>query len=98
MDKKMISHDSVVAREPDHLTSRIDVDESVILNVEAGAYYGLNEVASRIWELMVEPQPVYGILHQLQQEYAIDLETCEREVLACLQQLADEGLIRLIHE
>lgn len=97
MDRK-IDHDSVVAREPDHLTSRIDLHESVVLNVEAGAYFGLNEVASRIWELVAEPQPVSGILEQLQAEYAVDAETCERDVLACLQQLADEGLIRLIHE
>ena len=33
-------------------------DEAVILNLEDGAYYGLNEVAARVWKIVQEPRTV----------------------------------------
>ena len=36
-------------------------EESVILQLEEGMYYGLNSVGARIWELVQEPRTVREI-------------------------------------
>ena len=39
-------------------------EESVILHLEEGMYYGLNSVGARIWELLQEPRTVREIQQQ----------------------------------
>jgi len=70
-------------------------DEEVILHLQSGTYYGLNEVGTRIWHLMQEPKPVREIYQQLLSEYEIDADQCERDLLALLEQLADQHLVEV---
>lgn len=71
-----------------------DLDgETVILNLESGLYYGLDSVGTRIWNLIQEPRSVHDILGILLQEYDVQPERCEQDLLALLQELTDEGVI-----
>lgn len=66
-----------------------------ILDLKAGVYYGLDEVGARIWNLLQEPKIVSEIRHTLLEEYDVEPERCERDLLALLQRLADEGLVEV---
>lgn len=73
-------------------------DESVILNIEQGVYYGLNAVASRVWELVQQPRTVREICDQLMSEYEIEESSCTRDVLELLEHLHRWKLIELGEE
>ena len=69
--------------------------EAVILNMKSGVYCGLNEVGARIWQLIQEPVTIKRIRDTLLEEFNVEPLRCEREVLALLQQLTDQGLIEI---
>jgi coenzyme PQQ synthesis protein D (PqqD) len=67
--------------------------EVVALNIERGLCYGLNHAGSRVWRLLAEPTRVADLCGTLESEYAIDSETCRRQVLELLEDMRGEGLI-----
>ncbi len=72
--------------------------DAVILNLKTGIYHGLDAVGARIWHLLQEPRTVNDILNILIQEYEIESERCEREVVTLLQKLADVELVEVKNE
>lgn len=70
-------------------------DEAVVLNLEDGVYYGLNLVASRIWELVQQPRTVREIRNALLSEYEIEETACTRDLLDLLEQLKRWKLVEL---
>jgi hypothetical protein len=70
-------------------------DETVMMSLSRNNYYGLDEVGSRIWGLLAQPQTLAQLCTALQQEYVVDTETCQQEVTAFVQQLANEGLVNV---
>jgi hypothetical protein len=84
--------DSLVAQAPDLLASGMD-GETVLLSLEQGRYYGLEEVGSRIWELLAAPRRVGDVCATLCREYEVDAATCAADVLDFLRALAAEKMI-----
>ena len=85
---------SVVTAAKDQVSTDLG-GEVVILSLESGQYYGLNDVGSRIWELTQEPRSVAAIRDTILGEYEIDAEPCERDLLALLNDLSNAGLIQV---
>ncbi len=85
--------ETAVKRDSDQEFSMID-DEVVMLSLKNGEYYALNSVASRIWELIEERTSVREVVHQLQQEYEVDGETCLKETMECLYDFREKKLIK----
>ena len=75
------------------------VDRQVaLMSLQNGAYYGLDPVGSRIWELIARPQSIARVCAQLQQEYEITAPQCEPQVLGFLVKLAEADLVRVVTE
>lgn len=70
-------------------------DDLVILSVNRGRYYGTQIVGKRIWALLDNLIDVSDICDILTQEFEVDRPTCEREVIAFLEQLSQEDLIEV---
>lgn len=70
-------------------------DEMLALDEQAGYYYVLNETSSRVWELVAESTTVEEICERLCQEFSVDAETCQREVLLLLHGLHEAGLVQV---
>lgn len=87
---------SVVAAK-DQISSDLG-QEVVILNLRTGVYHGLNAVGARIWNLLQEPRIVNDIKDVILNEYDVEPDCCERDLLVLLQKLADEGLIEVRNE
>lgn len=79
------------------LTSDFDGD-SVVLDLRDGVYYELNEVATRVWKLLQEPVAVETILNRLLEEYDVDAEECERDLLLLLEDMMSRGLLEMASE
>ena len=90
----MVSGDSTVVAAKDQVSSDLG-GEVAILDLKAGVYYGLDAVGARIWSLIQEPRTVNEIRDILLEEYEVEPERCERDLLALLQRLADEGIIEV---
>lgn len=89
-----ISTQSIVTVAKDKLSADL-ADEAVILDVQSGAYYGLDEVGALIWALIQEPKAVDEVCQVLLQQYDVEADSCERDLVAFLQELADQGLIEV---
>jgi hypothetical protein len=88
--------DTIVRIGPGQLSTSIG-DEAVILNLDRGAYYGLNISGAGLWRKLQEPVRV-GALHQwMLATYDVTPEVAQRDLLALLSKLADLGLIEVQH-
>lgn len=96
LERRLSEYSSVVATK-DQISSDL-AGESVILELKSGVYYGLNDVGTRIWNLIQEPRTLNEIRDALVKEYEVDLACCERDIKALLQKLADSGLIEVRNE
>jgi hypothetical protein len=90
----VVSGDSTVVAAKDQVSSDLG-GEVAILDLKAGVYYGLDAVGARIWSLIQEPRTVNEIRDILLEEYEVEPERCERDLLVLLQRLAEEGLIEV---
>ena len=91
-----LSLDSTVLASLQQVSCNV-ADEAVLLSMQDGAYYGLNEVGASIWKLIQQPRTVLQIRDALLEEYAkIGPEECEREVLAFLNEMVSLNLVDLL--
>ncbi len=94
MTERKIDGSSVVVASSNQLSSSIE-DEAVILGLEQGVYYGLNPIGARIWSLVQEPRQVSEIWELILAEYDVDRGRCERDIVAILTELDEQGLLEL---
>lgn len=73
-----------------------DLDgEKVMMNLDKGEYFMMNEVGSRIWEIISKPINVKEIINTLRNEYEVDEETCKDTVIEFLGRLDNADLISI---
>jgi len=92
-----LTADSVVLQDSEPVAARVDGDV-VMLSEREGAYFGLNGVGSKIWELIAEPRRVHDICQSLSALYDVDGETLVREVTGFLEALLARKLVRVVNE
>lgn len=69
--------------------------ETVILDLNGEAYFGLNQVGTKIWQLLHDTSNRIEILISLEQVYDIERSELEKDLDELLEQLLDSGLIHL---
>jgi hypothetical protein len=75
------------------VSARLD-GEAVLLNVETGIYFGLDEVGTRIWELLAQGADERKVLGQLLQEYDVEEAQLSADISGFIAHLAAAGLVR----
>lgn len=68
-------------------------DETVLMSLERGNYYGLDAIATDIWLRLEQPISIGDLCAQLVEDYEADLATIQRDVLNLLEHLRAEGLV-----
>lgn len=68
--------------------------EVVILGMKEGAYFGVDAAGARIWELLQTPRRLSDVVAMLMAEYEVPEEQCATEVLAFVEDLAGQGLVK----
>ncbi|GLQ35814.1 hypothetical protein GCM10007939_20970 [Amylibacter marinus] len=70
--------------------------EFVMMDIESGAYYSLAGVSADIWEMLEQGPKTLGELEaKLLGAYDIDAESCRRDVVAFIGQMADAEVVAL---
>ncbi len=80
---------------PTQVMARTVGDETVILDLASGTYFGLDPVGARIWALMGEGAMLAEICATMLEEYDVQRDQLETDVLRLAEELCAKGLIRL---
>lgn len=75
-----------------HIASKIQ-DEVVMVDIDLGKYFTLNDVGSAIWEILNAESSLEEIVDQLMTQYDIDRETCHAETAHFLKELIKNKLV-----
>jgi hypothetical protein len=78
---------------PPQVMARSVGDETVILDLATGTYFGLDPVGARIWQLMGEGKTLAEICDLMLDEYEVSREELERDTLRLAEELAAQGLV-----
>jgi hypothetical protein len=92
-----IALDTVISQVEEIITSDIG-GETVMMSLENSAYYGVDTVGSRIWQLIEQPMAVSHLCNILQTEFEVEPETCHEDVLELLNSLHQANLIQIVEE
>ena len=91
----MLTDTTKISRVGDTAFTKLD-DQVVMMDVESGNYYGLNPVASRIWELTENPTTISEICQTLEREFDVTLEMCQKETIDFLEKLLEFKIIEAV--
>ena len=80
---------------PAQVMSRVVGDETVILDLGSGTYFGLDPVGARIWQLMGEGKTLVEICDAMLDEYDVTREALERDVIELADKLLEQKLISI---
>jgi Coenzyme PQQ synthesis protein D (PqqD) len=65
------------------------------MSIDAGAYYGLEGAAQRIWEKLENPTSFSELVDCLVREYRVSREACASDLQKFLAEIEREGLLRV---
>ncbi len=90
-----LTMNNVIAQGDDQVSTVVD-GKAVLMSVDNGKYYNMEEVATRIWSLIETPMAVGAVCDQMVQEFEVERAVCETDVLELLTKLLENGLIRVV--
>lgn len=88
----MIGPESRLRRRDRVLTQRA-AGQWILLDLDGGEYYALDEVSGRIWDLCDGSRDVAALVDALCQDYEAPADTVEADVLAFLGEMIEEKLV-----
>ena len=86
---------SKVVRSNEPISAAVN-DELVMMNAETGKYYGLNGIATAIWQAIESEITVGELCSHLQKDFDVQPERCTIEVLEFLIKLSEKNLINVV--
>ena len=69
--------------------------ETVLLDLDSESYFGLNEVGTRIWQLLQDHGNLQRTYDTLLEEFDVDAERLRKDLEGIVTQLSEAGLITL---
>ena len=87
-----ISPNQAFTQSPSAVVAEID-GQLVALDVQLGVCYGLNRIATRIWQIIESPSSTEQIADVLTTQFDVDRATCIAETMALLSDMSQAGLV-----
>ncbi len=88
----MLEEDEVIIASKDLSMAELE-GESIVLDVQSGQYYGLNEVGSCIFQFLDTPKRVSEIIDYLGDQYDVERETLKKDVEKFIAALSERKMI-----
>lgn len=87
-DKDVVSRvDTVVATDMD--------GEIIMMSVETGRYFHLDDIATEVWHVLEEPRSIAEIIANLRNSYDVSEEQCRLDTFNLLATLCDNGVLKV---
>jgi hypothetical protein len=68
-------------------------EEAIVINVTTGTYYSLNDTGTLFWELLDGQRTVGDCAQAVADEYEVEVEVVEADLLELAAEFEQEGLI-----
>ena len=81
---------------PPQVMARQVGEETVILDLNSGTYFGLDPVGARIWALLSEGKTVGETCAALLDEYEVEAARLDHDIASLLDALVGQGLVKLV--
>ena len=78
---------------PPQVMSRLVGDETVLLDLESGLYFGLDNVGQRIWESVSAGEDLGATVDAIVADYDVDKAQAEADVIDFASMLVERGLL-----
>ena len=78
---------------PPQVMSRLVGDESVLLDLASGVYFGLDGVGKKIWESVAEGHKLGEAVAVIVTEYEVEEAQAQADVLDFANTLVERGLL-----
>ena len=69
--------------------------ETVILDLDSESYFGLDEVGTRVWQLIAEDQPLQTVFAALLNEFEVEESALKDDLDDLFTELQAQGLVTL---
>jgi hypothetical protein len=89
-----ITPESIIVASKSQL-SRPVAGHIVIAGLASGSYYRLDDVGTRVWELIQAPVAAECVWQSIAVEFDVSADRCANDVMELLCRLADEQLIEV---
>ena len=83
-----------ISLSPDVISQEVS-GETVLLDLQTENYFGLDEVGTRIWQLIKETDDLKAIFNTLLDEYEVSEDRLQNDMGVLLGEISELGLIRL---
>ena len=94
MADNMISLQQKVTVSSEVLSQEVD-GETVLLDLKSESYFGLDEVGTRIWQLLNDDSNLQAVFDTLLDEYDVDGKQLEKDLQDHIAHLVEAELISL---
>ena len=78
---------------PPQVMSRLVGDETVLLDLSSGIYFGVDGVGKRIWESVAEGNSLGETATIIASEFEVDEERAQTDLIAFATDLVERGLL-----
>jgi hypothetical protein len=89
----MIERSVVLRRTDEHVSAPLD-EWLVMMDIDAGRYYLLDDIASFVWTRLATPTSVADLVDELCSHYDVAPSRCESDILPFLTELHEKGLVQ----
>lgn len=83
-------------RRQDIIASDLSPTETVMMDLDVGTYFGMENISKIIWDKLATPCTLPELYQYLGDRFEVDQETLEKETIAFLNELESNKLINQI--
>lgn len=84
--------DRIFQKNKDFIWSEVG-GEGVLLNMQSGDYFGLNEVGLSFWEKVDNRSTLGEILEKMLEEYEVEMSVLKRDLVDLASEMLAKGLL-----
>ena len=89
-----VAETTIISRSPSVLTAEVD-GEIVMMSIERGRYFGLDDIGSDIWKRLDGPCSLGQLIDRLAADYDADRATIAADVRVLLGRMVEQDVVRL---
>jgi hypothetical protein len=89
-----IAASTIISRSPSVLTAEVG-GEIVMMSIEHGHYFGLDDIGSDIWKRLDQPRAFSDLIDGLVADYDADRAIIAADVRVLLERMAEQDVVRL---
>ena len=90
-----LTDNTLLVRNPDLIGADMD-GEMVMMSINKGAYYGINNIGSRIWNLLENEMTALEIINNICDTYEVEIKQAHKDTMAFLNNLLEHDLVMIV--